>query len=277
MKKIFYFILAAIAAVSMTACANNETSSADMSESGRLSVESLSENLTTDILDSIEVPNETISETDISTASVTSETNETAISESSTEMTESSTDTVSETESAVISEETAAETTEETQEEESNSALVVYFSWSGNTESVANEIAAQTGADIFELIPDLPYTDDYDELLDIAQNEQSRGARPKIANSIDLSDYDTIFIGYPNWWADMPMIVYTFFDEYDLSGKTIAPFCTSGGSGFSGTLSTIAELEPDAEITEGLHISGSSADKCADDVSEWLSETGLLN
>lgn len=243
MKKIFCFILAAITAVSMTACANNEMPSADISESGWLSVESLSENLTTNILDSIEVPNETISETDKSD----------------------------------ISEETTAETTEETQEEESNAVLVVYFSWSGNTETVANEIAAQTGADIFELIPETPYTDDYDELLDIAQDEQSRGARPKIANSIDLSDYDTIIIGYPNWWADMPMIVYTFFDEYDLSGKTIAPFCTSGGSGFSGTISTIAELEPDAEITEGLHISGSSADKCADDVSEWLSETGLLN
>lgn len=243
MKKILYFILATIAAVSMTACANNETPSADISESGGLSVESLSENLTTDILDSIEVPNETISETDKSD----------------------------------ISEETTAETTEETQEEESNTALVVYFSWSGNTEAVANEIAAQTGADIFELIPETPYTDDYDELLDIAQNEQSSDARPQIAESIDLSDYDTVFIGYPNWWADMPMIVYTFFDEYDLSGKTIAPFCTSGGSGFSGTLSTIAELEPDAEITEGLHISGSSADKCADDVSQWLLGTGLLN
>ncbi|MCI7349518.1 MAG: flavodoxin [Ruminococcus sp.] len=242
MKKIFYFIFAAIAAVSMTACTNNETPSVDISESGGLSVESLSENLTTDILDSIEVKNETISETDKSD----------------------------------ISEKTTAETTEETQEE-SKAALIVYFYWSGNTEAVANEIAAQTGADIFELIPDLPYTDDYDELLDIAQDEQSRGARPQIAESIDLSDYDTVFIGYPNWWADMPMIVYTFFDEYDLSGKTIAPFCTSGGSGFSGTLGTIAELEPNAEITEGLHISGSSADKCADDVSEWLSETGLLN
>ncbi|MGN0609606.1 MAG: flavodoxin [Oscillospiraceae bacterium] len=235
MKKIFCFILAAIAAVSMTACANNETPSDADIPTSEISAVSLSE---------------------------------------STKLTE---ETVLETESAVISAETTAETTEDTQEEESNTALIVYFSWSGNTEAVAKEIAAQTGADIFELIPETPYTDDYDELLDIAQDEQSRGARPKIADSIDLSDYDTIFIGYPIWWADMPMIVYTFFDEYDLSGKTIAPFCTSGGSGFSGTPDIIAELEPDAEITEGLHISGSSADSCADDVSEWLSETGLIN
>ncbi|MGN0637110.1 MAG: flavodoxin [Huintestinicola sp.] len=235
MKKIFNFIFAAIAAVSMTACANNEAPSG------------------------ANIP--------------TSENFAVSLSES----TKSTEETVPETESAVISEETAAETTEDTQEDESNAALIVYFSWSGNTEAVANEIAAQTGADIFELIPETPYTDDYDELLDIAQNEQSSGARPLISGSVDLSDHDTIFIGYPNWWADMPMIVYTFFDEYDLSGKTIAPFCTSGGSGFSGTLRTIAELEPDAEITEGLHISSSSAGNSSDDVSKWLSETGLLN
>lgn len=156
-----------------------------------------------------------------------------------------------------------------------SSALVVYFSWSGNTEAVAQEIQRQTGADLFEIVPAEPYTDDYDELLDIAQEEQSSNARPAIADTVDLSGYDTVFLGFPNWWGDMPMIIYTFLDEYDLSGKTVAPFNTSGGSGFSGSLDTIAEMEPDAEITEGLSLGSSEAEDCADTVSGWLGSIGL--
>ena len=154
-------------------------------------------------------------------------------------------------------------------------ALIAYFSWSGNTEAVAREIQAQTGADLFEIVPAEPYTDDYDELLDIAQEEQSSDARPAIAETVDLSSYDTVYLGFPNWWGDMPMIMYTFLDEYDLSGKTIAPFNTSGGSGFSGSLDTIAEMEPEAEITEGLSLGSSEAEDCADEVAEWLANMGM--
>lgn len=154
-------------------------------------------------------------------------------------------------------------------------ALVVYFSWSGNTEDVAQEIQNQTGADLFEIVPAEPYTDDYNELLDVAQEEQSSDARPAIADRVDLSGYDTVFLGFPNWWGDMPMILYTFLDEYDLSGKTVAPFNTSGGSGFSGSLATIAEMEPDADVTEGLSLGSSEAAGCAETVSGWLSSIGL--
>lgn len=154
-------------------------------------------------------------------------------------------------------------------------ALIAYFSWSGNTEAVAQEIQAQTGADLFEIVPAEPYTDDYDELLDIAQDEQSSDARPAIAETVDLSSYDTVYLGFPNWWGDMPMILYTFLDEYDLSGKTIAPFNTSGGSGFSGSLDTIAEMEPEAEITEGLSLGDEEAEDCADDVAEWVVNIGM--
>ena len=154
-------------------------------------------------------------------------------------------------------------------------ALIAYFSWSGNTEAVAQEIQAQTGADLFEIVPAEPYTDDYNELLDIAQEEQSSDARPAIAESVDLSGYDTVYLGFPNWWGDMPMLLYTFLDEYDLSGKTIAPFNTSGGSGFSGSLDTIAEMEPEAEITEGLSLGDGEAEDCADDVAEWLANIGM--
>lgn len=154
-------------------------------------------------------------------------------------------------------------------------ALIAYFSWSGNTEAVAQEIQAQTGADLFEIVPAEPYTDDYDELLDIAQEEQSSDARPAIAETVDLSSYDTVYLGFPNWWGDMPMILYTFLDEYDLSGKTVAPFNTSGGSGFSGSLDTIAQMEPEAEITEGISLGSEEAEDCADEVAEWLANMGM--
>lgn len=177
------------------------------------------------------------------------------------------------------------ETTEAVQEENAENgeessggdggALIVYFSWSGNTEAVAQEIQSQTGADLFEIVPAQPYTEDYDELLDIAQEEQSSDARPAIADTVDLSGYDTIFLGFPNWWGDMPMIIYTFLDEYDLSGKTVAPFNTSGGSGFSDSLDMIAEMEPEARITEGLSLGSSEAEDCSDTVSGWLGSIGL--
>ena len=158
----------------------------------------------------------------------------------------------------------------------SSKSLVVYFSWSGNTENVAKAIVEQTDANIFEIVPATPYSDDYDTVLDLAQEEQRENARPALADSIEnIADYDVIYVGYPNWWGDMPMILYTFFDAYDLSGKTIAPFCTSGGSGLSNTVNEIKELEPDATVTDGLHIGSSSASSPDNAVSEWLSEIGL--
>ncbi len=160
--------------------------------------------------------------------------------------------------------------------QESSGALVVYFSWSGNTKAVAESIQTQTGADIFEIVPANPYTEDYDELLDIAQDEQRNDARPDISETIDNMDaYSTIYLGFPNWWGDMPMILYSFLDEYDLSGKTILPFCTSGGSGFSGSIATIQEMEPDAEVIEnGLSVSDSGAANPDDAVAEWLEREG---
>lgn len=159
---------------------------------------------------------------------------------------------------------------------EGSRALVVYFSWSGNTENVANSIAAQTGADMFRIVPAEPYVDDYNTLLEIASEEKQNGARPEIADSIeDLGQYDVIYAGFPNWWGDMPMILYSFFDSYDLSGKTIAPFCTSGGSGLSDTVNSIKALEPEAEVLEGLHIRDSASSDPDSAVGEWLERLGL--
>lgn len=155
-------------------------------------------------------------------------------------------------------------------------ALVVYFSHSGNTESVAKEIQSQTGADIFEIVPATPYTTDYNTLLDVAQNEKRDNARPAISGTVEnLADYDTIYLGFPNWWADMPMVLYSFLDTYDLSGKTIAPFVTSGGSGFSNTISTIKSMEPNATVIDGLAIRDSTAGNPESAVSDWLETNGI--
>ena len=155
-------------------------------------------------------------------------------------------------------------------------SLVVYFSWSGNTENVAKSIQSQTDSDIFEIKPETPYSDDYDTVVDLAQEEQRNNARPAISGSIDnINDYDVIYVGFPNWWGDMPMILYTFFDTYDLSGKTVALFCTSGGSGLSNTVNEVKSLEPNATVTEGLHIGSGSSSNPDNAVSEWLNDIGL--
>ena len=150
--------------------------------------------------------------------------------------------------------------------------LIVYFSWSGNTESVANEIKTQTGADIFKITPKAPYTKDYNTLLDVAQKELKDKARPAFSGAIqNFSSYDTVFVGYPIWWGDMPMILYTFFDTYDFSGKTIVPFVTSGGSGFANTVAEMKQLEPKAAFRDGLALSSTAAKSPKKDVARWLS------
>lgn len=146
----------------------------------------------------------------------------------------------------------------------------------GNTGVVADMIAQATGADLFSIRTVEQYPDTYDATLDQGQQEQSDGARPELATHLEnLDSYDTIFLGFPNWWGDMPMAVYSFLDEVDLSGKTVIPFITSGGSGFSNTISTIQQMEPQATVQEGLSIGASSATGAQQQVESWLSELGL--
>lgn len=146
----------------------------------------------------------------------------------------------------------------------------------GNTGVVADMIAQATGADLFSIRTVEQYPDTYDATIDQGQQEQSDGARPELATHLEnLDSYDTIFLGFPNWWGDMPMAVYTFLDEVDLSGKMVIPFVTSGGSGFSNTISTIQQMEPQATVQEGLSIGASSATGAQQQVESWLSELGL--
>lgn len=157
---------------------------------------------------------------------------------------------------------------------EENAILVAYFSWSGNTEQMAQIIAEETGADLFEIAPAAPYTDDYNELLDIAQQEQADNARPELAAQVENWDsYDTVFVGYPNWWSDAPMAVYTFLESSDWTGKTLIPFNTSASGGFGRSLSGIEESAAGAEIMEGLDLTESELSDAENRISEWL--TGL--
>ena len=159
---------------------------------------------------------------------------------------------------------------------EEGGVLVAYFSWSGNTETVADLIAQQTGGDLFEIVPATPYTDDYDTLLDVARQEQAEDARPALANTVENWDsYDVVFVGYPNWWSDAPMAVYTFLESYDFNGKTLIPFNTSSSSGFGRSLSGVTQSAPGAEILEGLALAESELDDASSRVSAWISGLGL--
>lgn len=154
--------------------------------------------------------------------------------------------------------------------------LIAYFSWSGNTRGVAEEIAGQTGAEIFEIQMTEPYSDDYNTVLDQAQRDQKRQARPQLSTHVENMDqYDTIFLGYPNWWASIPMPVASFLEEYDFNGKTILPFCSHGGGRFGQSLTAISKLAPSAVMGEGLAVSYSGGSDLPDHVADWLKENNV--
>ena len=154
---------------------------------------------------------------------------------------------------------------------DSSSVLIAYFSWSGNTEQVAQIIQQETGGDLFEIAPAAAYTDDYNELLDIAQQEQSDNARPELAGQVEnWEQYDTVFVGYPNWWSDAPMAVYTFVESYDWDGKTLVPFNTSASGGFGRSLSGLEESASGAAILEGISFTERTLGDAQSEVTAWL-------
>ena len=151
----------------------------------------------------------------------------------------------------------------------------------GNTAIVAEMIAEKTGADVFEIVPeeDNYPTDNYNALTDMALQEQKDNARPAIANEIEnFDDYDTVFLGYPIWWNDLPMILYTFLENHDFSGKTVIPFCTHGGSRMAGTEAKIRNVITADSVLNGLAVAGTDAQNNTDSVQEsvnnWLSGLG---
>ena len=163
--------------------------------------------------------------------------------------------------------------------------LVAYFSRAdenynvgtiskGNTKIVAEIIAERVGGDLFEIKPAKNYPANYQECIEIAKVELQQKSRPEIVGKVEnFADYDTIFLGYPIWWGDMPMAVYTFLEQENFSGKTIIPFCTHEGSGLAGTEKFISDAT-NAKVLQGLAIRGSVAqndrDKTISEVENWL-------
>lgn len=184
------------------------------------------------------------------------------------------TETASTAETTAVATQTAESQADEA--EEGKKTLIAYFSWSGNTEKLANMIQQETGGDLFEITPAEPYTEDYDALLEQAQQEQQDQVRPELTGQVDnWEEYDVVFVGYPNWWGDTPMAVLTFLESYDFGGKTLIPFCTHGSGGFGRSLASVENSAAGAELLEGFEVSGSSVDGAAERVTEWLDTIDL--
>ena len=206
----------------------------------------------------------------------------------------------SDTESSISEESTALESSEvasksesepatdnQTEETESpagtdtasagSQVLVAYFSATGTTEGVAENIASGLDADLYEIVPEEPYTDadldyhDNNSRSTVEMNDPS--SRPAISGSVEnMEQYSIVFIGYPIWWGEAPRIVSTFMESYDFSGKTIVPFCTSGGSGIGSSASNLEELTSGATWIDGQRLNGSDSQ---DTVMEWVNSLGL--
>jgi flavodoxin len=154
--------------------------------------------------------------------------------------------------------------------------LVAYFSWSGNTRGIARQIHQKVGGDLFEIECVTPYSSDYNKCLEEAQRDQRQQARPELKTRVaDMAQYDVIFLGYPIWWASIPMPAASFLDGYNFSGKTILPFCSHGGGRFGQSLSAIAKLAPHSKIAEGLSVSYSGGSSLSKDISAWLGKNGI--
>lgn len=157
-------------------------------------------------------------------------------------------------------------------------SLVAYFSYSGNTETMAETIAENTNSDTFKIETTTAYPADVDDTIDLARDEQDEEARPELKNSLDnLADYDVIFLGYPIWWGTLPMGVFTFLDENDFNGKTIIPFATHEGSVLGSSVEDIRENTNGATVLEGLSIQGSEIDASEAEVIDWLNQLNLSN
>ena len=149
-----------------------------------------------------------------------------------------------------------------------NKILIAYYSYSGNTRTIAEKIRALTGGDLFEIKPKEPYPANYNDAVNLAQKEKAAGKKPELVENADISAYDKIYLGTPVWWYTFASPVRTFLSNNDFSGKTIIPFCTHGGGGASNTFSDIQQLCPAATVKEGF----SSFENSAKDIEimEWV-------
>lgn len=149
----------------------------------------------------------------------------------------------------------------------------------GNTQIVAEMIAEETGGTLFHIETETPYPANYMECIDVAKKELKAKARPAIKGDVPVEDYDIIFLGYPNWWGDTPMAVYTFIEKHNWQGKIIIPFCTHEGSGLGSTENKLKKACTGATFRNGIAVQGATAqnrqDQARKSVKDWLDKLNL--
>lgn len=154
--------------------------------------------------------------------------------------------------------------------------LIAYYSWSGNTKALAEEIHKQVGGDLYPIVPNTPYSETYAVTVAKAKQEQLSNARPAIKTMIpNVDQYDMVLLGYPNWWGSYPMMIATFAEKHNLDGKKVAPFFTHGGGGEQRCVSDLRKLLPKADVKEGLCVGGNSARSSQGEVGAWLKKIGI--
>lgn len=154
--------------------------------------------------------------------------------------------------------------------------LILYFSHSGNTENIARFIGQNTQSTVYRILPQVPYPQNYNETLNLTEQEYRQNRRPQFAGTLpNFDDYQTVFVGYPCWWGTMPMIFFTLFEQHNMTGKRIIPFTTHEGSRFGRSLQDLQKLCPQAIIAEGLEVRGSRSKNALPLVTEWLASLGI--
>jgi Flavodoxins len=157
--------------------------------------------------------------------------------------------------------------------EKSKKILIVYYSWSGNTGKMAKMIQKETGGEIFEIQTEDAYPKEYKATTEQAKEEINKGYKPAIKGKVNnINEYDIIFVGSPNWWGTIAPAVTTFLTEYDLSGKTVAPFFTHGGGGLQNCFADTKKLLPNSKVSESLAFSGYKIDDAQKELSKWVKE-----
>ena len=160
--------------------------------------------------------------------------------------------------------------------EKTGKILIAYFSKTGNTRSVAQEIQKNVGGDLFEIKTTNTYPEEYQAVTEQAKTEKNNKFRPQLSTQVaDFASYDVIFVGYPIWWGTMPMGVFSFLEQNSFAGKTVIPFCTHGGSGLSDSVSDIRKTLPQANVLSGFALRGSEASKSQIEIANWLKSIGM--
>ena len=280
-KKLLTGLLAATMVLTVTACGsdNSSASTAQQTTTAETQAEEPAEEETAEEEPAAEAETETTGEEADANSAGEETAAETETAEAETETTETETEPAAETETTETEPAADTETAETTEpeSEQTGGTLVVYFSATGNTQAVAQTIADTLGAEIYQIVPEQPYTDEdlnwnvADSRVNVEHEDPS--FRPAIAGGVsDLSGYDTIFIGYPLWWREAPNIVWNFVESADLSGKTVIPFCTSMSDDIGSSGDTLAAMAPEATWLAGARF-GESLDEAS--VVAWVEGLGV--